>query len=100
MNEFYGIMAAASQASQTEDKSDKIEKLLRIHEEYLTRFKLMCEQIEQKLGQNSYLLGDKPSIVDFVFYQELVSAMIISGKGTESDFLESEKLAALKKWYK
>ena len=76
MWEFYGIMAAASEAGLTasgtnnSSQDENISKLQQIHEEYLTRFKFMCTQIEQKFftGQNTFLFGDRATVVDFVFY--------------------------------
>ena len=65
----------------------------------------MCEQIEQKFftGQNTFFFGDKATVVDYVFYQELLSAMILSGNGTQSEFLKAEpldnKLPHITKWY-
>ena len=56
MWEFYGIMTAASEAGLTKENTtrenrdqnynENISKLQQIHEEYLTRFKFMCTQIE------------------------------------------------------
>ena len=59
--------------------------LQKIHDEYMTRFKFMCEQIEIKFfkGTNSFIFGDKPSCIDHIFYQELLAAMILSGNGTQ-----------------
>ena len=123
MWEFYGIMTAASQAGLTnrldshenhkffaedlEKHNDSISKLQQIHEEYLTRFKFMCEKIEQKFftNNNKYLFGDRPTLVDYVFYQEMLSAMVLSGNGTESEFLIDDvqirhtKLKNLTAWY-
>ena len=90
MWEFYGIMTAASEAGLTKERDtsnrdqENFSKLQQIHEEYLTRFKFMCTQIEQKFftGQNTFLFGEKATVVDYVFYQELLSAMILSGQGT------------------
>ena len=67
----------------------------------------MCGQIEQKflVGPNPFLFGDKATIVDFVFYQELVSAMILSGNGSQNEFLSvdkdarTDKLTQLTAWY-
>lgn len=113
MYEFYGIMTAASQAgliqiTSEEDSSrnedEQMQKLRQVHEEYLIRFKFMCEQIEQKFlnGSNTYLFGDSPTIIDFVFYQELLSAMILSGNGNQEEFLQGDAagLNHLKRWYK
>jgi hypothetical protein len=67
----------------------------------------MCEQIEQKFftGSNQFLFGDKPMIVDYVFYQEILSAMVLSGHGTASEFLVEDiqdrfgKLKNVTSWY-
>lgn len=123
MWEFYGIMTAASQAGLTNNEEERtsskfyaqdlekhnenIQKLKQIHEEYLTRFKFMCEKIEQKFftNKNQFLFGDKPTLVDYVFYQELLSAMILSGNGSQSEFLIDDvqirhtKLKNITQWY-
>ena len=61
-------------------------KLQKIHDEYMERFKFFCEQMENKFFKankngvvNSYIFGDKITVVDHVYYQELLSAMILSG---------------------
>mgnify|MGYP004188767975 CR=1 FL=1 len=55
----------------------------------MTRFKFICEEMESKLfkqnkngGVNQFIFGDKPSCIDYVYYHELLSAMILSGQGT------------------
>lgn len=68
----------------------------------------MCEKIENKFftDGNAFLFGEKPTIVDYVIYQELLSAMILSGNGSTQEFLaeeESEKQKKFKNlasWYK
>lgn len=123
MWEFYGIMTAASQAGLTknddnphsnkfyaedlEKHNEHIQKLVQIHDEYLTRFRFMCEKIENKFftGNNAFLFGERPTIVDYVLYQELLSAMILSGNGSTSEFLAAENnerntnLIKLTLWY-
>ena len=64
-------------------------------------------QIEGKFftGGNTYFFGEKVTCVDFVFYQELLSAMILSGNGTTSEFFTSDSqtqnfdLKNMTKWY-
>ena len=47
-----------------------------------------------------------PTCVDYIFYQELLTAMIVSKLGTESDFMASdpdyqeENVPNLVEWYK
>ena len=67
----------------------------------------MCLQIEGKFftNGNTYFFGEKATCVDFVFYQELLSAMILSGNGTASEFFTSDSqtqmqdLKNMTKWY-
>lgn len=67
----------------------------------------MCMQIEGKFftSGNTYFFGEKATCVDFVFYQELLSAMILSGNGTTSEFFMSDSqtqmvdLKNMTKWY-
>ena len=44
----------------------------------------MCDQIEQNffVDGNTFLFGEEISAIDYVFYQELLSAMILTGQGT------------------
>ena len=38
-----------------------------------------------------YFLGcDKPSVIDYVYFHELHSAMYLSGQGTSSEFLPND----------
>jgi hypothetical protein len=52
----------------------------------MQRFKFFCEQMENKFFKpnkngavNLFIFGDKITVVDHVYYQELLSAMILSG---------------------
>ena len=64
--------------------------------------------MEQKFFKNgnTYILGEKITCIDYVFYHELLTAMILSGNGTKSEFLSSdtemrsEKLQYLTQWYR
>ena len=59
MVEFYGIMTATNQAGLTtshslegfdsQDGAPDNQQLQKIHDEYLTRFKFICEEMEAKL---------------------------------------------------
>mmetsp|Transcript_3163 Transcript_3163/g.5280 ORF Transcript_3163/g.5280 Transcript_3163/m.5280 type:complete len:178 (+) Transcript_3163:276-809(+) len=120
MWEFYGIMASTSKAGLTnfnalqegsefsldqesefrngqlrsendlEKLSQSNQQLQKIHDEYMTRFKFICEQMEAKFFKNPQATPPKPFILDnaeptcldYLFYQEMVSAMILSGNGT------------------
>jgi hypothetical protein len=62
---------------------------------------------QNKNGQvNQYILGDKPTCIDHVYYQELLSAMILSGQGTQSEFFSTDtatrlyKLKNITRWYR
>ena len=91
----------------------------------MTRFKFICEQMESKFFKvqpsqsNSgsinhvsqspavYIMGTaKPTCIDYVFYQELLSAMILSGNGSQFEFFSADtatrlyKLINLTKWYR
>ena len=100
MWEFYGIMTATNQAGlknvnqnngqyegsdgesymktpvrsnvpvDLEGMQKQSSHLQKIHDEYMTRFKFMCEQIEQKFfrGSNIYIFGDKPTCIDHIYY--------------------------------
>ena len=95
-------------AENLEGVNHNISKLQQIHEEYITRFKFMCGQIEDKFfgNNNTFFFGSKASLIDYVFYQELLSAMILSGHGTRSEFLSEDtearmsKLSNLTNWYR
>ena len=39
---------------------------------------------------NSFIFGDKITVVDHVYYQELLSAMILSGQGTQSELFSAD----------
>jgi hypothetical protein len=83
-------------------------QLSKIHDEYLTRFKFICEEMESKFFKGSqFILGsEKPSCLDHVFYQEMLSAMVLSGNGSQSEFFSADtqsrlyKLKNLTKWYR
>lgn len=101
MWEFYGIMTATNQAGLSnqfledeggnidprENEANKVNsKLQKVHDEYMQRFKFFCEQMENKFFKpnkngavNPFIFGDKITVVDHVYYQELLSAMILSG---------------------
>ena len=55
---------------------------------------------------NSFIFGDKITVVDHVYYQELLSAMILSGQGTQTELFSADtntrmyKLPNLTKWYR
>jgi hypothetical protein len=79
----------------------------------MERFKFFCEQMENKFFKqnkngavNSYIFGDKITVVDHVYYQELLSAMILSGQGTQSELFSADtttrlyKLKNLTEWYR
>ena len=133
MWEFYGIMTATNQAGLSTQLSmdhddlnrnsaqrdsehpmgQNISQLLKIHDEYMTRFKFICEEMENKFFKqnknghsNQYILGDKPTCIDHVYYQELLSAMILSGQGTQTEFFSADtatrlyKLKNMTKWYR
>lgn len=118
MWEFYGIMTATNQAGLTntnpldaiqEPSENTHQQLQKIHDEYLTRFKFICEEMESKFfkGSNQYILGsEKPTCIDHVFYQEMLSAMVLSGNGSQSEFFSADtasrlyKLKNLTKWYR
>jgi hypothetical protein len=58
-------------------------------------------------GENQYILGsEKPTCIDHVFYQELLSVMVLSGNGSQSEFFSADtasrlyKLKNLTKWYR
>ena len=84
-----------------------MEKLRDYHNKYVEKFIYLCEEIENKFFANSdsgYFYGDKPTVVDHVFYQEFLNAMIISGQGTESKFFKDDvstrtNLKNMTAWY-
>ena len=58
-------------------------------------------------GESQYILGsEKPTCIDHVFYQEMLSAMVLSGNGSQSEFFSTDtasrlyKLKKLTKWYR
>ena len=77
------------------------------YETYITKFVHLCEQIEQHFIKDNtpYFFGSTPTVVDFIFYQELVSAMLVSKKGSTSKFFKEDtatrlKLKKITEWYK
>lgn len=79
----------------------------------MTRFKFICEEMESKFFKqnrngivNQYIFGEKPSCIDHVYYQELLSAMILSGQGTQTEFFSADtatrlyKLKNMTRWYR
>ena len=54
----------------------------------------------------AFICGDKPTCIDYVYYHELLSAMILSGNGSQSEFFSADtatrlyKLPNLTKWYR
>ena len=81
----------------------------KVHDEYVTRFIKYCEQMEYKFfdeRDTQYICGDKPSFIDYVYYQEFVSAMVLSGEGTQYELftdepdLDRSKVDNLIEWYR
>ena len=67
----------------------------------------MCDQIEQNffVDGNTYLFGDKITAIDYIFYQELLTTMILTGQGNESNFFKEDNKTQLRlqntvSWYK
>ena len=52
------------------------------------------------------MFGANPTCIDYIYYQELLTAMILSGNGTENEFMASDtaarlyKVTNLTKWYR
>ena len=58
-------------------------------------------------SQGQYIMGsERPTCLDHVFYHELLSAMVLSGNGSQSEFFSADtatrlyKLKNLTKWYR
>lgn len=85
------------------DKHNKSNLLLqKVHDEYMTRFKYMCEQMESKFflkgdKTTQFICSDKPTCIDYVYYQELLSAMVLSGNGSQSEFFSADTATRLYK---
>ena len=86
--EFYGICTMCQQKGLTNDAASQpesnpaLDKLREYHNKYVEKLIYLCEEIENKFFANSehgYFYGNKPTVVDHVFYQEFLNAMIISG---------------------
>ena len=110
LHELYGVMVAICEAGLTQSTLSsgdaKTEKLKRLHSHYIDRFILMCDQIEQNffVDGNTFLFGEEISAVDYVVYQELLSAMILTGQGNQHEFFKSDSRAKLRlqnvvQWY-
>ena len=57
---------------------------------------------------NKFIMGDRITCIDYVFYHELLTAMILSGNGTATEFFNRDvfsvnanaKMYKLTAWYK
>lgn len=53
-----------------------------------------------------FICSDRPTCIDYVYYHELLSAMVLSGNGSQSEFFSADtatrlyKLQNLTKWYR
>lgn len=74
----------------------------------MNRFKVLIENIELHLKQakTKYMFGNQVSAIDYIYYHEMVSSMILSGHGTQTEFMSGDaqarihKLSNLTKWYR
>lgn len=103
MVEFYDIMIITNQAGLSNQSdimnhsSPKSAKDLdnhhrsnsqnqQIRDQYMSRFKFLCTNMEDEIFKNKqygkFIFGESPSCIDHVIYQELLSAMVLSGSGT------------------
>ena len=97
-------------AFQDLEKMSKNEQLLhQANEDYLNKFKFACRQMEQKFfdggPEGPYIFGTRPTCFDHILYQELLTAMVLSGYGRPSDMFSTDtafrlyEIQKLAKWY-
>ena len=92
-----------------EDESRQSQMLNVANEEYLSKFKLICQQMEsQFFGEEfngPFIFGEKPSVVDFAIYNELLAAMLIPNIGKSNELFSIDnrfrlhKIKKMNKWY-
>lgn len=44
-----------------------------------------------------FICSDKPTCIDYIYYHELLSAMVLSGNGSQSEFFSAETATRLYK---
>lgn len=65
----------------------------------------MEEKFFPENHESTYIFGDKPSCFDHILYQELLTAMIISGNGKRTELFTTDSrfrlysVQRLTKWY-
>ena len=78
-------------------------------DEYISKFKLICEQMEKQFFSKDYngqyIFGDKPSVFDFALYHDLMTAMLLPNIGKSNELFSEDnrfrlyKVKNLNKWY-
>ena len=78
--------------------------------EYLSKFKLICEQMEKQFFsedfEGPYIFGSKPSVFDYALYHDLMTAMLIPHIGKSNELFTDDsrfrvyKVKAMNEWYK
>lgn len=94
---------------QLEQISKNQHLLQQANEEYLSKFKYICKLMEQKFfkeeHETTFIFSDRASCFDHILYQELVTAMIISGHGNAQEMFSSDAsfrlydIKNLSKWF-
>ena len=87
--------------------------LQNMYETYLSKFKIICEQMEnhffvndeEDLSEGPYIFGDDPSIFDFSLYHDLVAVMLVTGLGdgtrlfSQIERFSQQRIQRLNIWY-
>ena len=71
------------------------------NEEYLSKFKMICQTMEQKFFGDDftgpYIFGEKATVFDYALYHELLTAMLIPNIGKSSELFDRDNRFRLHK---
>ena len=80
------------------------------NEEYVSKFKLICEHMEKQFFseefEGPYIFGEKPTVFDYLLYHDLLTAMLITDIGKSNELFSVDKRFRLYKiknmnaWYR
>lgn len=94
---------------ELEDESRQKQMLNVVNEEYLSKFKLICQHMESEFFSNEfegqYIFGREPSVFDYALYHDLLTAMLIPRIGKSNELFSVDnrfrlhKVKKMNKWY-
>jgi len=112
LNDVQSMSSSTSKQPSSQDlekMSANGQLLHQANEDYLNKFKLVCREMEQKFfggkTEGPFIFGTKPTCFDHILYQELLTAMVLSGYGRASDMFSTDtafrlyEIQKLSKWY-